>query len=134
MALIPQSGPLIKRVYLAGAIYGQADPGGWRDTVSHSLPAPWKAVNPLDLEVDIEKPSEVVDTDLAAILGCKAVIAKVDEPSWGTGMELFFAKRLGLPVIGWTVGKHNGASPWLIHHTSCLVPTLPAAISFLTRV
>jgi nucleoside 2-deoxyribosyltransferase len=106
-----------KKVYLAGPIFKVEDPATWRSAVATALAVNWEAVDPIALEASIEEPDKLVATDLRAIRQCHAMFARVDVPSWGTAMEIFFAASIGIPVIGWRPGSDGPDSPWLKHHT-----------------
>lgn len=124
----------MRLVYLAGGIFKVEDPATWRKEVTKKLPSCWQAVNPLDLEVNLFNPQDVVMTDLSAIWRCQAVIAKVDAPSWGTAMEIFFAYQKKIPVIGWNSNllDAHGASPWLTLCCRWTTDNLDDAVNLLS--
>jgi nucleoside 2-deoxyribosyltransferase len=124
----------MKTVYLAGPIHGVKDPHTWRRYVIDKLPDGWAALNPLDIErfVHGDDAAALVQTDLNYICKCDALLALVDTPSWGTAMEIRFAKTWGIPVIGWKPsGNVDRVSPWLEYHCTLITPTLAEAINFL---
>ncbi len=123
----------MKKVYLAGPIFGVQDPASWRKEAIRLLPKGWQAVNPLDLEVSIDRPTHLVQTDLDALARCDAVLVRAEEPSYGTAMELFHASRtLDIPVIAWPC--HGERSPWLTVHVSEFFNTLKEAVGALAHV
>lgn len=120
-------------VYLAGAIMGEADCAEWRDHVVSHLPRNWVALNPLDVETSRMTCVEVVRCDYQLILRSSAVIAYVGVRSWGTAMEIAFAKQHGIPVVGWKGRKPPDyvESKWLIAHTTAIMTTWEGAIDML---
>lgn len=101
------------RIYLAGAITDIVDPTSWRRAVTKQLPDGWEAVDPTLFKY--EDDNELVAGDLKAIENCDAVLALINTPSWGTGMEIFYANQLKIPVIGWNPSERL-ISPWVRVH------------------
>lgn len=128
----------MKKVYLAGAIFGLSDRGqGWREIATPMLPPEWQAVNPNVVELDKVDPQDLISSDYAAIRECSAIIARVRNPSWGTAMELQFAKFIGVPVIGFPFLRPPiplNYSPWLIYHVTYYAANLVEAVSELQNV
>lgn len=120
---------MIKKVYLAGPIAGVEDPMSWRRLAEKKLPIDWQAINPLLIETQGMKPHQLVATDLRAVLQCRAILAKVTQPSWGTAMELFHATQNGIPVVGW--GHPNVPSPWLLHCCRAIFADLQQVMKWL---
>jgi nucleoside 2-deoxyribosyltransferase len=120
-----------RKIYLAGPIFGAADPSYWRQNATAYLQHNWEVINPLVLEATVDKPDELVAIDLRTLRECHAVLAKVNEPSWGTAMEIFFAAGIGLPVIGWRPLSDGPDSPWLRHHTRGIYRGLAEAVSHI---
>lgn len=127
-----------RKVYLAGAIFGLADRGQcWREQAIRLLPLDWKAVNPNLVELDKITPADLIAGDYAAIRECAAIIVRCRQPSWGTAMELAYAKLVGVPVIGFPFYRPPVApnySPWLIHHVTIFTTTVEEAIMRLRDV
>jgi nucleoside 2-deoxyribosyltransferase len=118
-------------VYLCGAILGEPDGGKiWRLNAKQLLPVGWKSVDPTDYPSDKMSSADLVAHDYALIDRCKAVVARVNKPSWGTAMELTYAKRMAIPVIGWTLGIESH-SPWLHHHCDVMFDSLEEACRHL---
>jgi nucleoside 2-deoxyribosyltransferase len=126
-------------VYLAGPIFGVEDPDTWRNDVAAQLPKGWEAVNPLKIERYAagtrNQAHRIVENDLLALENVDAVLALVDEPSWGTAMEIFYASSIAVPVIGWQP-KHNGRpnSPWLQLHCTLITSDFAEAMKCLKKV
>lgn len=132
------------KVYLAGGIWGVKDPVTWRRDVAAQLPEGWEAVDPTQIELfvesedddtDNEKARKIVDVDLAAIEDSDAIIALVNQPSWGTAMEIFYAHELGLPVIGWNPRSDGRpVGPWLRVHCNAITADFAAVKLFLQAI
>lgn len=108
------------RVYLAGPINETDECVRWReDIISATNTDSVEYVNPLDLEVDLEDPEDIVKTDLRAIRECDAMILHYEPgvETWGTPMEAFAAKSsFETTVIVWLDrydGKVEELPKWL---------------------
>lgn len=129
----------MKKVYLAGAIFGLPDRGqDWREQAIARMPDGWEAINPNIVELDKVQAIDVIRGDYAALAECSAVIARVRNPSWGTAMEIQYAKNvLNIPVIGWPFLREPVLphySPWLLHHVRHYASDLPTAIGYLNAL
>lgn len=127
----------MKKVYLAGAIFQTPNAAGWRSAARalFKLANAWEVLDPTTLEATAENEQQVIDTDLRAIAMSNVVLAKVDQPSWGTAMEIYYARSLHIPVVGWLpdwIGTRK--SPWLNFHITVFEPTLEAAVWTATKV
>ncbi len=126
------------KVYLGGAVWGIADPIVWRAQFAKKLPEGWEAVDPVKDGVfagdinDVEGAQAVVSRDLKLIAGCDAFLALVNVPSWGTGMEIFFAHQLRIPIVAWNPGGKQ-MSAWLMAHCT-IVTDFPGVKSFLQNL
>lgn len=126
----------MKKVYLAGPIFGVADPDTWRNDVTAQLPKGWEAVNPLKIERHVagtkDQAKRIILADLKAIDNCEAMLALIDEPSWGTAMEIFYADEMCIPVIGWQPkNKGRPVGPWLQVHCSLITADFAEAMRYL---
>ena len=124
----------MKPVYLAGPIFGCDDgmASGWRRQVTTMLPA---VLDPMSRDYRGQEggnEAEIVRGDLADILACRAVLVMAITPSWGTAMELVYAKLLGVPVIA-VVANPAKCSPWLVVHSTARVQSLEEAVEWLNR-
>jgi nucleoside 2-deoxyribosyltransferase len=128
----------MRKVYLAGAIFGLSDRGqNWREQAIALIPVGWEAINPNVVELDKVNAADIINGDYQTILGCDAVLARVRNPSWGTAMELAFAMQHHIPVIGWPFDRPAvlpNFSPWLLHHVTVYAPNLLDAIGELKHV
>lgn len=125
---------MTKHFYLAGSITHADDAASWRQEAAANAPAGWLALDPLVFELAKNvSPAEIVKLDYGLIMKSSAVIVKVDKPSWGTAMELAFARQHGIPVIaifeeGFVWSQQ---SPWLRHHVTLRRTDLPSALTAL---
>lgn len=116
----------MKHCYLAGRIAGDEDPNTWRDEADVLLrrTGEWMGLNPLHYEVVAlgnTTPEKIVRMDYGLILKSSAVLVMADHPSWGTAMELAFAKHHGIPVFAiFTRGDEEwvAQSAWLKYHVA----------------
>jgi nucleoside 2-deoxyribosyltransferase len=136
------------RVYLAGAIWGVEDPVTWRQNIAIRLPEGWEAVDPTQIELFVEdehleeNAHRIVEADLSAIETCDAVLARVDHPSWGTAMEMFYAHSRHIPVIGWnprgdSISARAGKTtvgPWVKVHCKIVTPDFEIVKQFLQNL
>ena len=120
-------------VYLSGQIQGLAreDAAAWRNRVKALLHPHQPVINPLDRGFDGVDFTTIVESDIADIGACRAVLVKFDRPSVGTSMEIRYAyAERHIPVY---VVDTSGAprSPWLTYHTTRFFNTLEEACAFL---
>jgi nucleoside 2-deoxyribosyltransferase len=107
-------------IYLAGPIFGCSDEDakGWRAIVKESLGA-CNVLDPMDRDyrgVEDANVQKLVEDDLRDIAQCTALLVKANEPSWGTAMELVYARQMGKPVVAFNTSRK--ISPWLRYHAS----------------
>ncbi|QWY83379.1 hypothetical protein [Rhizobium phage RHph_X3_2] len=127
-----------KYFYLAGSITHAADASSWRQEAANNAPVGWLALDPLVFELARNvTPAEIVKLDYGLIMKSSAVIVKVEEPSWGTAMELAFAKQHAIPVIAF-LGERakfiwEKQSPWLRYHVTRVRNDLPSALLALVH-
>ena len=81
---------------------------------------------------EAESVREIIDGDIEDILNSDILLVNAIRPSWGTGMELFFAARQHKLVI--TVCPEEKPSPWLIGHSDHLFKTFSQAFEYLSSI
>jgi nucleoside 2-deoxyribosyltransferase len=123
---------LKKRVYLAGPIFEAKDPVSWRRHATRLFGSDWDVRDPTLFELDITDADTLIATDLAEVGTSNVVLARVDQPSWGTAMELRHAKLAGIPVVG-LLQNPAKFSPWLRHHVSWIEYTIEVAVEECKR-
>ncbi len=121
-------------VYLSGGIAGlSADEcNSWRVRATELLKV--RTLDPMRWERNGRSHSpneEIVDRDLRDIDECAALLVKVDEPSWGTAMEIRYAYQIGLPIVAF--GSPKISSAWLEHHCNAFFNTLEEACAHINR-
>jgi nucleoside 2-deoxyribosyltransferase len=122
------------RLYLAGPIWGTADPVTWRQVMTKFLPDTWEAVDPTIIQVSKDS-REIVRADLTAIRTCEAVLARIDRPSWGTAMEIFYAHSKKIPIIGWYQdGVVGSPSIWVEVHCNIITSDFREVKRFLQNL
>jgi nucleoside 2-deoxyribosyltransferase len=124
------------RIYLAGPISEAVDPVTWRLNMAKQLSKDWEIIDPTQMEVsesdDYNDLTKIIRADLSAIRFSHAVIARIDRPSWGTGMEIFYAHSKKIPVIGWYQdGMKILTSPWIKVHCNIITSDFREVQKFL---
>jgi len=125
----------MRSVYLAGAIHHTEYDETWREQAFRVMGDYFnmKAIDPLEYDEPDVSDHEIVNRDLYLISACDAVLVDGRTPSWGTGMEVYEAYNMRIPVVVW--GKdEDGASVWLRHFSVSFQPTLMLAIEYLARL
>ena len=124
------------KIYLAGPIQGQTDLEciGWRNAAKHHLEQHGHSVsNPMDRDFRGSEEShaeEIVEGDKDAIAQSDLLLVKADFPSWGTAMEIAYAKTFGKDVVAFS--DADVISPWLRCHTTAIYNTLHDALLGIT--
>ena len=121
------------KVYLAGPINGCSDDECkyWREMVKQSI-QDWgyEILDPMRRDyrgIEFENAAQIVADDLSDIQECDIMFAYCYKPSWGTAMEIFYAKSLGKRVIVVT----ESSSPWLQTYSDVSVKSVHTAIKLL---
>ena len=120
------------KVYLAGAINGKSDAEckGWRSVAATALGLAGHAVlDPMARDYrgsEDDNVDDIVQGDLDDIDVCDVVLVNACSPSWGTAMELVYAKQYGKQIVAFSDAPR--ISPWLRHHTDAVFSDLPLAI------
>lgn len=63
---------------------------------------------------EIANEDEIVRGDLADIVACDVILGNYTVPGWGTGMETWFARSIGRPVVAY-VEPEARVSPWVAY-------------------
>jgi hypothetical protein len=63
---------------------------------------------------EIENEDEIVNGDLVDIVGCDMILGNYSVPGWGTGMETWYARSIGRPVVAY-VSQDARVSPWVAY-------------------
>lgn len=126
-------------VYLCGAINNFEDAGRIHDQIRTAareyadLDFDW--IDPLDFEVNLDDPEDVVKTDLAAVERVDALFVYYvpGVESWGTPMEVKHAGEVGTPVVTYQTDETD-RSPWLDYWGGHITRDLQDALSALSNV
>ncbi len=118
--------------YLCGGIFGLQDTDirCWRATAKQQLHG--SVIDPLDHDYrgkEDQHVDRIVSNDLDAIRWSDGLLVNAQRPSWGTAMELVYAKQWQKYIVAFT--GPGQISPWLRWHCSRIVPTLKEAIDVI---
>ena len=108
--------------YLCGGIFGLDDGAvnNWRTTAKERMPdIEW--VDPMRRDYRGKEAGNcraIVEDDLADIAGCDFLLVWAETPSWGTAMEMVYARQQGKRIVTFCRGT---ISPWLQYHSSVIV-------------
>lgn len=120
-----------KTTYLCGGINGLSDSQckDWREHAKANLKT--KTLDPMRRDyrgIEAQNRQLIQANDLSDIAQSDFVLVNATRPSWGTAMELVYAKLLSRIVIGWCDGEIGKQSPWLVNHCDELTIGLDEAI------
>lgn len=124
------------KVYLAGPINGCTDDEckGWRAEARRLLEPAHTVIDPMDFDcrgMEAEMAGDVIKYDLERLEEADIVLVNAERPSWGTAMELVYARQGGKPAIAFVDFSLGFASPWLRGHVVRVFGTLTEACSDL---
>lgn len=138
----------MKTIYLCGGINKLSDSEAtdWREAAKARLSSNYTFLDPMRRDYrgrELECVDEIVDGDMADIIKSDILLVNAVRPSWGTGMEVFYAAALrenGFlstvahgPRMIVTVCPLDQPSPWLIRHSTYVVKTFESAFKILKR-
>ncbi len=120
-----------KTTYLCGGINGLSDSQckDWREYAKANLKT--KTLDPMRRDyrgIEAQNRQLIQANDLSDIAQSDFVLVNATRPSWGTAMELVYAKLLSRTVIGWCDVEIGKQSPWLVNHCDELTIGLDEAI------
>src|SRR5260370_13754035 len=122
---------------LCGGIQGLSDEEAneWRQRAK-ALLGDMSILDPMRRDyrsVEDENIDAFVQGDLREIAESDTVLVNATRPSWGTAMEIGYARILGRPV-GAFVAASAPASPWLRYHCDAITVSLEEAVARLRQV
>lgn len=122
-------------IYLAGPIYGcsDAEARGWREAAQRGAPH-LAFLDPLRRDFrgyETTSARAIVGGDLRDIAEADKVLAFAKRPSWGTAMEIVYARILGKRIVA---VADFPASPWLTYHAHVMCDSLDAALEALEEM
>jgi len=121
----------VKRVYLAGPPYAEE----YRRRADALLRE--RGLEPVDpMRRDFRgrtmgRETEIVESDLAEIDSCDAVLAAFTTPDEGTAMEAWYAHTRGKLVVAYTGG--TPAHPWTAYVADAVASGLEEAVAAIDR-
>lgn len=125
------------KVYLCGGINGlnDAQAKDWREVAKSILtPAGVATLDPMRRDYrgkEAESVNEIVKGDLDDIRLSDVVLVNASRPSWGTAMEVVYAKTSHRPPMVYAFGAGDKPSPWLVYHCRRLFPTVEEACEWI---
>lgn len=124
----------MKTVYLCGGINGlnDGDCRDWREAAKEFL-APLRTLDPMRRDyrgIEEDSVEAIVTGDLRDIAEADFVLVNATRPSWGTAMEIVYARMLHKQVVVFTV--ETRVSPWLRFHADYIGTSLHDACARIT--
>jgi hypothetical protein len=124
----------MKTIYLCGPIDNCTDEQckGWRDRVKEQLMGKYNFRDPMIRDYrgnEDDHIDEIVELDKIDIVSSDIILVNTDRPSWGTAMEIIFAKMLGKEI--YFCWPHDFLSPWVVYHSDARFKDVDRAISYL---
>ena len=124
----------MQTIYLCGGINKLSDSEAkdWREAAKSVLGGRYKLLDPMRRDYrgkEAESVRAIIDGDVQDINESDILLVNASRPSWGTGMELFYAATRNLKII--TVCPDERPSPWLIGHSTTIVRTFDEAFKLL---
>lgn len=107
-------------VYLCGGINGLSDAQAkdWREELKRLFPDPSLCfLDPMRRDYrgrEAENVREIVEGDIRDIAAADFVLVNASRPSWGTALEIGYARAMKKPVLFF--GAPDPVSPWLTYH------------------
>src|SRR5580698_9089231 len=88
----------MKTIYLCGGInkLSDSDAKGWREATKAELAGKFLFLDPMRRDYrgkEAESVREIIAGDIEDISASDILLVNAARPSWGTGMELFFASQ-----------------------------------------
>jgi nucleoside 2-deoxyribosyltransferase len=123
-----------KTVYLCGGInkLSDAECKDWREEAKCLLGPEFETLDPMRRDYrgrEGDFSAEIVRHDQTDIAMSDIILVRAEKPSWGTAMEMVYAKLLGKFVV--VFGAGDKPSPWIVFHSNKMFPNLNEAISWI---
>jgi nucleoside 2-deoxyribosyltransferase len=87
-------------------------------------------IDPMDFDCrgrEGDMAADIIKHDLERLDEADIVLVNAERPSWGTAMELVYARQGGKPAIVFVGIPRISVSPWLRGHSSKVCGTLAQA-------
>jgi nucleoside 2-deoxyribosyltransferase len=120
------------KVYLCGGIHGLSDQEAneWRQRAK-ALLGDVSILDPMRRDYRAVKDENIdsfVQGDLREIAESDTLLVNATRPSWGTAMEIVYARILGRRIVAF-VGSPTSVSPWLRYHCDAITSSLEEAVA-----
>lgn len=120
--------------YLCGGINGLSDAAckDWRAIATELLGG--RVLDPMRRDyrgIEDQTVTDIVSGDLDDIRACEFLLVNATKPSWGTAMEIVYARQFGKHVIAYVEGAR--ISPWLRYHCAEIVETVEDACAMIRQ-
>lgn len=120
----------VTTTYLCGGINALSDSecSDWRNKARKLLKTP--TLDPMRRDYrgkEDDTYHEIVKNDLHDIAMSANILVNATKASWGTAMEIVYAKQLAKFIVAFT--GNGPVSPWLREHCNIIVKTLDEAIA-----
>lgn len=127
----------MKTIYLCGGInkLSDADAKDWREGAKAALDSMFNFLDPMRRDYrgrEAESVREIIDGDMVDIQLSDILLVNASKPSWGTGMETFYAHVLDKTIV--IVCPEDRPSPWLIGHSTVVCKTFVEAFDYLVTL
>lgn len=122
------------KVYLCGGIHGLSDEDAnkWRQCAK-ALLAGIVILDPMRRDyrgVEGQNVGAFIMSDLREIAESDTLLVNATRPSWGTAMELVYARILRRRIVAFT-GPDTSVSPWLRYHCDVITVSLEEAVTHI---
>jgi nucleoside 2-deoxyribosyltransferase len=124
------------KVYLCGGIHGLSDDEAtkWRERAK-ALLRNANVLDPMRRDYRGVKADNSIDAfvqgDLRDIAESDVLLVNATRPSWGTAMEIVYARILGRRIVAF-LDSSTSVSPWLHYHCDAITPSLEEAVARIT--
>ena len=75
---------------------------------------------------------KIVENDLKFVGECDIIVAICDEPSFGTAIEIYHARRLGKKIV--ILNEHAQPSPWPVAFSDQVVRSLEELVEAMLKL
>ena len=121
--------------YLCGGINGlnNDECNNWRSIAKELLKT--DTLDPMRRDYrgqEQDNVNNIITGDLLDILNSKYILVNATRPSWGTAMELVYAKQFNKIIIAFVENKK--ISPWLEYHSNKIAYSLNEAIQIINNI
>ena len=127
----------MKTVYLCGGINGLTDDqcSSWRDMTKKELSGLYEFRDPMRRDYrgkEDQCVDEIYNGDIADVALSDYILVNATRPSWGTAMEVVYARIFGKYI--YCVSGGSKISPWLRWHSDAIFETWDMAIEHLKKI